>query len=221
MKHPPINQPFTSRFAQEKCIPPPTINSAETPGPASWWNHSTPLAAWKPFKASCTPSSFSPGNNGDVTGNNDLTWFNQQNCAMTFGISTRKNEHKWGPAGDSNTKNTSSFIALSAHIVENQTHKKGPCALSYVSVLNPPLPSDPSAWCFQPGTIKSAWPDLGWVKHVQNRIEKANVSAEGTHSVQAWYKQPPSSCHNWKPFEHDVKRNDEISIWCGNGGDVN
>ena len=73
---------------------PPTIDSAETPGPASWWNHSTPLAAWKPFKASCTPSSFSPGNNGDFTGNNDLTWFNQQNCAMTFapfGISQNMN----------------------------------------------------------------------------------------------------------------------------------
>jgi hypothetical protein len=36
MKHPLINQPFTSRFAQEKCIlSPRTINSAETPGPAS------------------------------------------------------------------------------------------------------------------------------------------------------------------------------------------
>lgn len=56
---------------------------------------------------------------------------------------------------------------------------------SYISVLNPPLPSDPSACCFQPGTIKPAWPDLSLVKHVQNRIETANVSAEGTHSVQA------------------------------------
>ena len=132
---------------------PPTIDSAETPGPASWWNHSTPLAAWKPFKASCTPSSFSPGNNGDFTGNNDLTWFNQQDCAMTFGIPTRKNEHKWGPAGDSNAKNTSSFIALYAHIVENQTYKTGPCALSYISVLHSPLPSDPSAWWLQPSFV--------------------------------------------------------------------
>ena len=90
---------------------PPTIDSAETPGPASWWNHSTPLAAWKPFKASCTPSSFSPGNNGDFTGNNDLTWFNQQNCAMSqhnLGFQLAKNEHTWGPEAwdvDSNTKN--------------------------------------------------------------------------------------------------------------------
>ena len=71
---------------------------------------------------------------------------------MTFGIPTRKNEHKWGPAGDSNTKNTSSFIALYAHIVENQTYKKGPCALSYISVLHSPLPSDPSAWWLQPAS---------------------------------------------------------------------
>ena len=77
---------------------PPTINSAETPGPASWWNHSTPLAAWKPFKASCTPSSFSPDNNGDFTGNNDLTNKIAQWHLHHLGFQLVKNEHNWGPA---------------------------------------------------------------------------------------------------------------------------
>ena len=114
--HPSINHlhPFTSRVAQEKCIPCQhhQLSDIETPGPASWWNHSTPLAAWKPFKASCTPSSFSPRNNGNFTGNNDLTWYNQQICAMSqhkLGFQLAKDEHNWGHCqqhgGDSHTQN--------------------------------------------------------------------------------------------------------------------
>ena len=103
-----IHQAFTSRFAQE-IDPSWSIPSSQQP--ASWWNHSTPFAVRKPFKASCTPSSFSPAGAilMAIMIQHDQTNKFAQWARTSWDFNLRKNEYKWGPAawwdGDSNTIN--------------------------------------------------------------------------------------------------------------------